>query len=260
MRKARKGRTAELDVVVVLRSVDSLNGTADVESLDGVVEVMNGGVSRVVGAENLLSFVGLVGLVDGGDCRREQGSERGKGEGDEGERRTGEDSEGRLVPGVAKGDAGTGGELEGVDLLLGDVEGDGHREKSAVSETEGLNNAARRGKSVNASKEKENKRDARLVVLLAHEALEGRETTVQDELQVAELALGKTDVGELLRLGEELLAKGSIADVKVLEDTTVGSVGHLQSGRESGRRRDDGKVRGKVGGERSASCRCFVSW
>lgn len=39
-----------------------------------------------------------------------------------------------------------------------------------------------------------------LVVLLAHEALERRETSVQDEFEVAELPLGQTNVGELLRL------------------------------------------------------------
>lgn len=138
-----KRRTTELDVVVVLRSVDSLDVTADVERLDGVVEVVNGGVSRVVGAEDLLGLVRLVGLVDGGDCMKRELSERQKGRGPSGrKRRTGEDGEGRLVAGVAEGDAGTVGELECVDLLLADIEGDGHGEKGAVSETEGLDNAA----------------------------------------------------------------------------------------------------------------------
>ena len=63
------------------------------------------------------------------------------------------------------------------------------------------------------------------VVLLAHEALERRETSVQDEFEVAELPLGQTNVGELLRLLNELLAKGSIANVEIFEDTAVGRVG-----------------------------------
>lgn len=66
---------------------------------------------------------------------------------------------------------------------------------------------------------------APLVVLLAHEALEGREATVEDELEVAQLALRQAEVDELLRLGDELLLDRRIAHVEVLEDTAVGRVG-----------------------------------
>lgn len=54
---------------------------------------------------------------------------------------TGEDGEGSLVAGVAKGDASAGGELEGVHLLLRDVEGDGHGEESTIGETKGRHDA-----------------------------------------------------------------------------------------------------------------------
>lgn len=48
----------------MFRRVDSLNGTADVEVLDGRVEVGDGRVGLVVGTKDLLGFVRLVRLVD----------------------------------------------------------------------------------------------------------------------------------------------------------------------------------------------------
>lgn len=56
--------------------------------------------------------------------------------------------------------------------------------------------------------------------------LERRETTVHDQLEIAQLALGEHDGGESLGLGDKLLLAGSIAGEQVLQDTTVGSVGH----------------------------------
>lgn len=49
--------------------------------------------------------------------------------------------------------------------------------------------------------------------------LERREATVQDELQIAELALIEHDSGESLCLIVELLAARGIARDQVLEDT-----------------------------------------
>jgi hypothetical protein len=51
----------------VLGLVDSLNGSSNVELLDRVVEVVDGRVSQIVGTENLLRLLDLVGLVDGRD-------------------------------------------------------------------------------------------------------------------------------------------------------------------------------------------------
>jgi hypothetical protein len=61
---------------------------------------------------------------------------------------------------------------------------------------------------------------------LAQLTLERRETTVHDQLEIAELALSKDDGGEGLGLGGELVVAGSIASEQVLQDTTVRSVGH----------------------------------
>lgn len=54
----------------MLRRLDGLEGATDVELLGGVVKVSDGRVGEVVGAEDLLSLFGLVGLVDVGDWRR----------------------------------------------------------------------------------------------------------------------------------------------------------------------------------------------
>jgi hypothetical protein len=56
--------------------------------------------------------------------------------------------------------------------------------------------------------------------------LKRRETTVHDQLQITQLALLEHDSGEGLGLSGELSLAGSIAGEKVLEDTTVGCVGH----------------------------------
>lgn len=60
---------------------------------------------------------------------------------------TSEDSEGHVVTRVAQGDARTGLEAELISLCLGDVQGDGHREQGAGSETQVVAAAVRRSKS-----------------------------------------------------------------------------------------------------------------
>lgn len=70
---------------------------------------------------------------------------------------------------------------------------------------------------------------APLVVLLAHEALERREPAVHDEFEVAELTFSEANVGNLLRLLQELGTDGRIAGVQVLENSSVGCVESLQA-------------------------------
>lgn len=59
-----------------------------------------------------------------------------------------------------------------------------------------------------------------IVVLLVHETLQRGEATVDDELEIAELALVQDDSGEGLGLSGELVAAGSIAGNEILQDTT----------------------------------------
>lgn len=61
---------------------------------------------------------------------------------------------------------------------------------------------------------------------------ERRETTVEDQLEIAKVTLGEDESRELLRLGLELGLARQIASEEVLEDTAVGSVGHCD--RKSG--------------------------
>jgi hypothetical protein len=58
---------------------------------------------------------------------------------------------------------------------------------------------------------------------------EGRETTVEDQLQIAKLSLGQSDGRKSLGLGRELIVSGSISGEEILEDTSVGWVGHCVS-------------------------------
>ena len=59
-----------------------------------------------------------------------------------------------------------------------------------------------------------------IVVLLVHETLERGEATVDDELEIAKLALVEDDGGKLLGLGGELSVARSIAGNKILKDAT----------------------------------------
>lgn len=78
--------------------------------------------------------------------------------------------------------------------------------------------------------------------------LKRRETTVHDQLEIAQLALSKDDSREGLGLGGELLLAGSIAGEQVLEDTTVGSVGHgVKMRRKRGWGGNGGKEEGEMG-------------
>lgn len=58
---------------------------------------------------------------------------------------------------------------------------------------------------------------APLEVSLVGEALEGRETTVEEELQVTELSLAQADGRERVALFEELLVLVGVASVQVLK-------------------------------------------
>lgn len=61
--------TSESYVIKVLGRGDSLDGSSDVVLLHRVVEVSDGRVSLVVGTENLLGLVLLVGLVNRGNWK-----------------------------------------------------------------------------------------------------------------------------------------------------------------------------------------------
>lgn len=86
--------------------------------------------------------------------------------------------------------------------------------------------------------------------------LQRTETTVHDELQIAELALSESEGRESLRLSSQLVVAGSIAGEKVLKDTTVGRVGHCERMMRDGfplkqrcdEKRKEGKERKGSGG------------
>lgn len=228
----------------MLRRGDGLDRSADVELLDRLVQVVDGRVGEVISTADLNSLEGLVGLVDGRDWARKHVSDELRRGTARDRERTSQDGEGRLVTVVAENDARSRGELEVTDLGGGDVEGDGNGEENAVGEAEVGHDAASKAPSAQALSPLPPKRqNSRLVILLAHEALERGEASVEDELEVAELAVGETDLGsEVVGLGEELLVNGSVAKVKILEDSAVRSVGHL--GCKSG----GGGVKGGLGG------------
>jgi hypothetical protein len=58
-----------------------------------------------------------------------------------------------------------------------------------------------------------------IIILLVHETLQRREATVDDQLEIAKLALVQDNGRELLGLCEEFIAAGSIAGNEILEDT-----------------------------------------
>jgi hypothetical protein len=121
------GGVSERDVVVVRRSLDRLDLAADVKLLGLLVEVRDSGVSAVVSAHDLGSLEGLVGSVNVVH---------------------GEDGEGSFVTGVTEGEAGSGPDVEDLNVLGGNVEGDWHGEEGALAlavdlgKAEGITHAA----------------------------------------------------------------------------------------------------------------------
>jgi hypothetical protein len=188
---------AESDVVVVHEALDNLDLTTNVDITSGLVEVLDGRVLWVP-TEDELGLGLLVGPVDVVD---------------------GQDDDVAVVTRVAESDAVAGLEVETLDLGLGEIEVDGHREEVAVGETVVLADAGSCQRlflvrySILQS-------DTPIVVLLVHETLERGEATVDDELEIAKLALVEDDGGELLGLGGELSVARSIAGNKILKDTT----------------------------------------
>ena len=194
----------QVDVVEVLRRLDGLDFTTDVVLLDVLSLISNGRVRRIVGAQDLLVLeleVGLVEVLDG------------------------QDGEASVVSRVAEGDSGALLEAELLDLLLRDIESDGHGEEVAVLESQGVSNAA---DPLSTRPETRNGIGCSPgVVGLVHEAFEGRETTIADQLQVTQVSFGQDDVLETSGLLDELLSNGEVSSVQVLELSSVGCVGHF---------------------------------
>ena len=71
-------------------------------------------------------------------------------------------------------------------------------------------------------------KDSRNVVGLIHEAMEGGETTVEDEFEIAKLSLRQSNVGEGVGFREERAVEGSIPNVEIAEDSAVRCVGHFE--------------------------------
>jgi hypothetical protein len=188
---------AESDVVIVHEALNDLDLTTNVDIASGLVEVLDGRV-LCIAAEDELGLGLLVGPVDVVD---------------------GQDTDVAVVARVAEGDTVAGLEAETLDLILGEIEVDGHGEEVAVGETVVLDDAGccQRVLLVQCSSLQS---DAPIVVLLVHETLKRREATVDDEFEIAKLALVEDNGGELLRLGGELIAARSIAGDKILKDTT----------------------------------------
>ena len=55
---------------------------------------------------------------------------------------------------------------------------------------------------------------------------EGRETTVEDQLKIAELPVGEGDSGELLSLGSQLSLSREVSRQEILQLATMRRIGH----------------------------------
>lgn len=193
--------TAKSDVVVVVKLVDSIELSSNVVLLSGVVEVANGGVLLVT-TEDLLGLKLLVGLVNILDS---------------------DDGQVAVVTEVTEGDTSTSLDSELLNLLLGDIKGNGDGEEGSVGHAAVGDNSKIILACAQAHKRNSSKgQHIPVVVSLVHESLKRRKSSVKDKLQVTELTLSEDESRESLGLLEELLAAGSIASDQVLEDTSVG--------------------------------------
>lgn len=118
--------TSHRNIVKVLRRLHSLHLPSNIKLLHVLPCVRHRRVSNIIRSQHLLRLQSLVELVDVVD---------------------GDDGESGFVSGITEGDSRAGGDLEGVDLFLGDVEGDGHGEEVAGGEAEGVTDTAQRKNS-----------------------------------------------------------------------------------------------------------------
>ncbi|VUC36812.1 unnamed protein product [Clonostachys rosea] len=130
------GGEAQLQEIIVLQTLDSLELATNIEFLGDVEEVLDTGVSIIITAKNLDGLVGpsegardggarvmsslLVGSVDILD---------------------GEDGQVAVISQIAKGDLGARLDAEVVNLLLIHVQRDRHTEEGAIGKAESLDNA-----------------------------------------------------------------------------------------------------------------------
>lgn len=147
--------------------LDRLQLATDVIVLHLVAQVGHSRVSGVVGTEDVDRLLNLVGLVDVLDYRVCMSVNPSKTLMEM--LLTGDDGKGLIVTWVTKSDTGTRRDLLRGNVLLGHIEGDGHPKHGTISETESVDNTG--------------------VVCLVHEALEGGEASIDDELEIAELTL-----------------------------------------------------------------------
>lgn len=134
-------RTSKCYVVEMLRSLDSLDRSTDVEFPNVVVEVGDSRVGLVVRTEDGSSLVRLVGSVDVRDYAQSESVFTPSYRRMSRDGLTGENGESSFVTGISKGDSGAGSEFEGVDLLGGDVESDGHGEEGSVGQSKSVDDA-----------------------------------------------------------------------------------------------------------------------
>ena len=115
---------------------------------------------------------------------------------------TGQDGQSGLITRIPQGDPRSSSELEVIDILLRDVEGDGHGKEITRGESEGVSDADSRARSArplqgNDMCEKDLD-DSRLIVGLVHKSLERRETSIHDKFQITKLPLSQSNISELL--------------------------------------------------------------
>ena len=126
----------------MLKTVNSLKLTTNVELLSSVKEVLDTGVSVIVAAEDLLGLVDpvvsvLAPMPHGSESRHDHVLVRSVNILDS------QDSKVSVVTEIAESDASTSLDTELVDLGLVNIEVDRHGEEGAVSETVVLNDATR---------------------------------------------------------------------------------------------------------------------
>ncbi|MCQ8811642.1 hypothetical protein NQU36_27020, partial [Escherichia coli] len=78
------------------------------------------------------------------------------------------------------------------------IEGDRHGEEGTINETKGRDNTVSLPCLAFLDKINLLQSSSPLVILLSHESLEGRETSVHDKFQIAKLPLSQSDISKLL--------------------------------------------------------------
>jgi hypothetical protein len=194
------------NIVVMNWGLNGLKGSSNVKLLDGLVQVLDSRVSKIIVSKDQLGFLDLVGSVN---VLNGESGDRG------------------IITGITEGDTLTRLQGETINVLLRNIEVDRDGPEGAVGKTKVLDNTRKKISSDLLVTECRESFCLPVIILLVQETFKRREASGDDQLEIAKLAVGENNGLDRIGLLEKLLMNGLVADDEIFKNSTVRAVGHV---------------------------------